>query len=333
MWSAAFLTFVSLSNPDLVTVQHQLISASCDGRQVKDVSHKNPFASCLSLDTSKMKARLEAEGSRPFIAKKTFSNDRRIAFVAGLEGAGHHFWRDLFESCGRTGDCVAAPEVAQSLFNMRTKGGLFNHYDSTGNYDATVVEGVRSALHSLSSTEGLIWVNGAHKRGERCCTGMLSYPNYGGPEKINQHPDVWELAQIAEAHGEDLRIVVVWRQARSLLLADAVHRRFAPYGTAAVILAHNARVLAKQLQKLDAKFVRCVEYEHLPDLPADLSSWLDPSDFEFEAAAASIFKHEEHHQHKEALPADSLRDVAIAHLDAALVELHTAAGCPTAATE
>merc|ERR1719478_1905355 len=83
-----------------------------------------------------MNTRLEAEASRPFIKKKMFSNDRRVAFVAGLEGAGHHFWRDLFEICGHTGDCVGSPELAVSLWKWDTKSGLFNHYDATGKYDA-----------------------------------------------------------------------------------------------------------------------------------------------------------------------------------------------------
>jgi hypothetical protein len=271
-----------------------------------------------------MNARLDAERSRPFIPKKAFSDDRRVAFVAGLEGSGHHLWRHIFEECALAGDCVRSPSLAASLWSQRDKSGLFNQYEPTGDYKAAATAGVRSAFRQLSSTDGLRWVNGGGP------SGMMSYPNFGGPDKVNQHPDVWALAEIAEAVGEDLRILFVGRQARSLLTSTAVHRHFAPYGAEAVILAHNARVLAFQLHALDPKFVRCVEYEQLPALPSDLSSWLDPADYGFEAAVASVFKDETSSNH-EALPEDPLRDVAIAHLEEALAELHTAAGCPSAA--
>jgi hypothetical protein len=278
-----------------------------------------------------MNALLEAEGSRPVIPKESISEDRRIVFIAGLEGSGHHLWRDIFERCEGTGDCVKSVGLAIALWSEHDKSGLFNNYAPTGEYDDAATEGVRSAFQALSSHEGLLWVNGAHSRGYGP-TGMMSYPNFGGPDKINQHPDVWEFAKIAEAVGEDLRILFIGRQARSLLTSTAVHRHFAPYSTEAVILAHNARVLALQLRALDRKFVRCVEYEHLPDLPTDLSSWLDPADYEFEAAVSSVFKDESSNDH-EALPVDPLRDVAIAYLEEALAELHTAAGCPSASPE
>jgi len=329
-FNVALLAFVSLSNPDQVTIQQQLIAGSCGAGD----AHQHGHRACESLDASTMNSRLKAEGSRPFIPKNSHSEDRRVVFIAGLEGSGHHFWREIFDKCTRTGDCVASPDLATALYSQNEKNGLFNHYEPTGNYSDAESEGVRSAFRALSSIDGMHWVNGLGRHvenGNRGTTGMMSYPNFGGPDKIYQHPDVWALAKIAEAVGEDLRVLFVGRQARALLMSTAVHRQFAPYGAEAVILAHNARVLASQLHALDREFVRCVEYEQLPDLPAGLSAWLDPADYEFDAAAASMFKDETSSDH-EALPVDPLRDVAIAYLEEALAELHTAAGCPNAAS-
>lgn len=321
--SVALIVYVSLSNPDHRTVQQQLISADCEHSQHSGFV---PLI-CESLDAKRLNDRLEMEGSRSFIPKRSFSEDRRVVFVAGLEGTGHHFWRDIFEVCTAHGDCVRSPDLATSLWSQNDKNGLFNNYQPNGDYDAEAVEGVRSALQGLSGTGGLHWVNGAHRHGTGK-TGMMSYPNFGGPEKIYQHPDIWELAQIAEDAGEDLRILFLGRQARPLLTSTAVHRHFSPYGTQAVILAHNARVLASQINALDVKFVHCVEYERMPNLPSDLSAWLDPAEFEFDAAAENYFKGSHSHQQQEALPVDPHRDLAIAHLEEALAELHAAAGCP-----
>jgi len=328
--TVALLVCISLSNPDHVTVQQQLISANCDA------NHPNASGRrvCESLDTGRMDARLQAEGSRSFIPKESFSADRRVVFVAGLEGSGHHLWRDMFEQCTHTGDCVGSADLASLLWSQSDKSGVFNHYEPSGDYDDATIQRVRSAFRATSSTEGLLWLNGAHERGIGR-TGMMSYPNFGGPEKIFQHPDVWLLAQIAEDVGEDFRILFLGRRARALLTSTVVHRHFAPYGPEAVILAYNARVLASQLRALDAKFVRCVEYEDMPDLPTDLSSWLDPAEYAFEAAAAAVFAPDRAAAASQAVPAvpvDPLRDVAIAHLEEALAELHIAAGCPSAAT-
>lgn len=332
-----------------LTVQQQLVAAHCDSGSPDlsgCVSLCEPRESlCAALDPARMNARLALEGSRSFISKKAFSEDRRVVFLAGLEGSGHHLWRDVLEHCTHTADCVGFPELAASLWSQHDQTGLFNKYNPTGDYDDNALLGVRTALRDLRtspSKHGLVWVNGAHARGLGK-TGMMSYPNFGGPGKVYQHPDVWGLARVAEDEGEDLRILVLARQAKPLLLSTAVHRHFGAYVTQAVILAHNARVLASQLQALDPKFVRCVEYERLPQLPAGLGAWLDPADFAFEQAVGELFSANTTQRHRyddepppeapspsHPLPSPELRDLATAHLDEALEALHRAAGCPGA---
>ena len=102
-------------------------------------------------------------------------------------------------------------------------------------------------------------------------TGMMSYPNGNwNNKKIFQYPDVYQFAELGEAAGADTRIVYIRRDAIAMLKSTVEHRGFAAWPLEALLLEHSARVLAGQLASLDPAFVRCVRYEHLPDLPGDL---------------------------------------------------------------
>jgi hypothetical protein len=120
-----------------------------------------------------------------------------------------------------------------------------------------------------NSHKGKVFLNGAGGN-----TGMLSYPNFGGPLKIFQYPDVRLLAEVAERAEVDLRIVVLHREAADLLHSTTGHRHFARYGQEAIALAHSARVLAAQLRSMDREFFLCVPYSRLPKVPRGFEAWM-----------------------------------------------------------
>ena len=68
--------------------------------------------------------------------------------------------------------------------------------------------------------------------------GMMSYPNFGEPNKVLHHPDMQTLAMMSEEAGADLRILAVQRDARDTLVSTAVHRlgEFPPWPEEAAVL-------------------------------------------------------------------------------------------------
>merc|ERR1712196_762393 len=98
---------------------------------------------------------------------------------------------------------------------------------------------------------------------------MMSYPNYGGPFKMFQNPDVRILAELCELEGLDFRVLVSSRSAEDLLYSTAEHRGFmgGQWTLEGVVLEHSARVLAAQLRALDRGFVLCGDYSRLPSFP------------------------------------------------------------------
>lgn len=231
--------------------------------------------------------------------KKMKHASRRLAFCAGIEGTGHHLWHAIFSQCeAKSGRCNLNEDVGTALWNQGFKSelsgkprtrpsgllsleqerfvwrssGWEQRNVSTEKFarlkDSAVVR-LKSALAEMVKP-GLTFPF-ANKKGR---TGMLSYPNFGGPLQIFQNPDVRLLAKIAEDSSADLRVIYLHRQAASVLRSRG--HGYKNIFTAAVVLEHSARVLLAQLRGLDQAFVRCVEYERMPHLPAGFEDWLSP---------------------------------------------------------
>jgi hypothetical protein len=103
-------------------------------------------------------------------------------------------------------------------------------------------------------------------------SAMMSYPNYNGPNKALDHPDIHLLAALAELAGVDFRVIVLKRNAREVLASTA--RRGIGGHEEPRILATNAAVLAAQLQSLHRSFYQCVQYSELAHLDAQQQSRL-----------------------------------------------------------
>lgn len=91
--------------------------------------------------------------------------------------------------------------------------------------------------------------------------GMMSYPNFGGSLKPIRHPDVALLAQLAEAAGVDLRVVVIIRDPVKVMVSTTVNRHFNSFALQVRILRDNQMVLLQQLREIDPQFRVCHNYD------------------------------------------------------------------------
>lgn len=128
-------------------------------------------------------------------------------------------------------------------------------------------------LKSQNST-GSFFIN-TFCRSESWSCGEMSYPNYGGPCKRFQFPDVRVLAELLESLGVDFRILVVVRNAVDVLLSTTVHRHFGYWKYNAEMYADivNERILNDQLYRLDKRFFRCIDYDKLPYVSVNMQMY------------------------------------------------------------
>jgi len=237
---------------------------------------------------------LQRQWARPLLAKRA-RGARRVVFLAGLEGSGHHLWVPLFRACGATGQCTSDADLSRHLWNNRAMAGLwsfetklykprmqagrweYTHPDKLWNNGFKREEQeVRKALHriSQSSAPGLVFANNFEPAfNQRFLMGMMSYPNFGEPLKIFKTPDVRLLAELAEDEGVDFRVLFLHRSAAEML-KSTTGRNFGGWDFEAVVLEQNAQALRAQLQLLDPAFVLCLDYDRMPELPAGLEAFL-----------------------------------------------------------
>jgi len=236
---------------------------------------------------------LQRQWARPLLAKRAHSA-RRLIFLAGLEGSGHHLWVALFKACGATGRCTSDADLARQLWSNGATAGLwsfetnlykprkakrweYTHPDKHWyNGFKQKEQEVRKSLHrvSQSSAPGLVLANNfVDTVRVRFKLGMMSYPNFPEPMKIFKTPDVRLLAELAEDEGVDFRVLFLHRSAAELL-KSTTERQFGGWDSEAVILEHNAQALRAQLQLLDPAFVLCVDYDRMPELPTGFEAFL-----------------------------------------------------------
>lgn len=95
---------------------------------------------------------------------------------------------------------------------------------------------------------------------------MMSYPNYGGPNKAIRHPDVHLLARLAEEAGVDLRVVVIIRDPTSVMVSTTINRQFNKFHVQLRMLADNQAVLLQQLREIDRRFWACHDFDANPQV-------------------------------------------------------------------
>lgn len=161
--------------------------------------------------------------------KTRYSDQMRLVFTVGLEGAGHHYVVRAFEHVYdkhhdrvRLNGCrLAAP-----YFFAYTMAESPSHFSEAR---AQARNGMRKlALEAqLVAPPGIVATMQARRKHENACELLMaSFPTFGGPQKVFQFMDFAMLAEMAEAEGIDLRLVYLQRSAKELIIADTRHRHF-----------------------------------------------------------------------------------------------------------
>ena len=140
-----------------------------------------------------------ASASQFLVRKTSFSERHRVLFVAGLEGTGHHWYKSLFEQCGRR----CRPSLVGPLAWQRA-AAVFNSKMAA---DAPAAE-LAAAAAAREAGEGpgaTTWILNAlggrnddamaalKKRAPLAWTegeGMASYPRAPAPRPFSSRPSV-----------------------------------------------------------------------------------------------------------------------------------------------
>ena len=151
--------------------------------------------------------------SGDFRLKKTVYNNRtRLLIVAGLEGTGHHAISAMLEICRKRKPplCEADKVLSNKLMvfdkKRRVTNGLFGGSDTVGALKMSL--DIQAYMQRLGNRPGnhLFFVGLLESEP---ANGMFSYPNCDGRFKSLDHPDIYQLAIIAEKANIDLRILVL----------------------------------------------------------------------------------------------------------------------------
>jgi len=229
-------------------------------------------ATAADIALRNLARKFDASSSEGRVAKSVFSHTKRLLFVAGLEGSGHHGWNEIFHVCISTEKCFEDRRISRALFRRQngTSYGVFTA-ESVGESGRDLVatyDGLKA--FKQVAIDGLYILRGA---------GELSYPNFGGKHKSMNHPDVSMLAVLADSIGIDFRIIVLQRSAAGIL-ASTSRRDFGEQQEPRILL-DNSAALYSQLRALDPKFFNCVEFEQMRNLTSSqqeaLASFLHPS--------------------------------------------------------
>lgn len=148
-----------------------------------------------------------------FRLKKTvYSNRTRLLIVAGLEGTGHHAISAMLDICRKRKPplCEADKTLSDKLMlfdkKRRVTDGLFGTSETGSTLKAST--DIRAYLKYLGSRPGkhLYFVGLVESLP---ANGMFSYPNCDGKFKSLDHPDIYQLAILAEKSNVDLRVLVL----------------------------------------------------------------------------------------------------------------------------
>mmetsp|Transcript_5738 Transcript_5738/g.13272 ORF Transcript_5738/g.13272 Transcript_5738/m.13272 type:complete len:466 (-) Transcript_5738:154-1551(-) len=234
-------------------------------------------------------------GADEYVVKKDAeSDDLRLVFFAGIEGTGHHFWQAVLEDPAVSKRAYFDSHecgVASLLWQIAKAGpGLCNRECRRSRGSETMLptrHDLASYLAKLKSdierearpgpkvvplnvwkSRGTVPKAGNSRIAEESRYGMLSFPNYGEPNKGLKHPNLRLLAEAAEKARIDLRVIVLLRNSKAVLASTSKRASslpgFAlPLGREAAILADNTAVLLAQLLLIDPGFFVCVEMDSL----------------------------------------------------------------------
>lgn len=237
------------------------------------VGKESPGVARLGPCTKPTAAALAADlaASEGESVKKTVFGGPTLLYVAGLEGAGHHFWMSMHNESLESAPPAIDNSLRELMHARRMVCGEAGAAATTCRSPPPGwLDGPRRALaRALGEFRAL--PRGVYSAGP----GFWSYPFHrDGPRAAFEHPDLRVLAELAEQAGVDVRFLVTTRSAEGMIKSDVSHRHFCAGPDAmerqADYLTHNANVLKAQLQRVDKRFFVHSSFDELPELAPDL---------------------------------------------------------------
>ena len=185
-----------------------------------------------------------------FVAASSKDPLAPYVFVAGVEGTGHHWFTSFFSHCYAAHACrhtgVGLFMWQWVLAQIAEREDVARFAEREAAALAARAAAKRERLGVLNTLKGAAKLVGKEyrKKGSNftiLCTDSLrrkvepncqslgageqSYPNYGGPRKPEQMPEMGFLATALGAHGQ-LRVVVLTRDAAAIAASVCDHRHF-----------------------------------------------------------------------------------------------------------
>ena len=181
-----------------------------------------------------------------------------FVFWAGVEGTGHHLIDQLGKNHPHVRTDHEAVQMTCLLWNEQGQNGLFNvrWHGSPRTASSAIAEIVRRSRRRQQSPSFYFLSGLDHS--SSCSTGMLSYPNYAGPSE--RTPDVAKLVKAMRRSEANFKVVVLIRDALSIICSCSIKRNFRPWNEQAQRLRAAALDLVAQLRHLDASEYICLDY-------------------------------------------------------------------------
>ena len=158
------------------------------------------------------------------LKKQSVSSSLRIAFLVGLEGTGHHYMADALQNMCKTAQipCPKMCTLGKVIYPDLSTPKTANDYKNARERLREEMQNLAVQADQLPEGKASIVSFGPC----RFEIGMLSYPNFNGPEKTLQYVDLRLVAEEAERAGIDLRIIYLTRAAKSILISDTMHNDY-----------------------------------------------------------------------------------------------------------
>ena len=225
------------------------------------------------------------------VKKEAYDDWHRHLFYAGLAGTGHHSWGAV-QTCKNI--CRKDSQSAVSLW-YRVRCTECNATD--------IIHVENDAIHHIrtlkeQNKEKALWflnnVPMTSIRAEGISPSQMSYPSGADfPHRVATgnvndshtarghgktslfHPDLVHMARIFESARVDFRVLVMIRDAGSILRSTTEHRHYGERDEYSKILSDNAMVLHGQLMLLDPAFYMCFVPGKLADSAAGINKFIE----------------------------------------------------------
>ncbi|CAM9163036.1 unnamed protein product, partial [Pylaiella littoralis] len=238
-------------------------------------------------------------------SKELVSDHFRLVFLAGLEGAGHHYFmaadRHMFDNNPDLPRIWEEHNIDLNPYYLPSfMGGKACRYAEKENQARAEMRKLANAAASMPSP-GTIYVE-HHEQ-------AWSYPTGHGVHKAMQYLDLQRMAETAADEGVDFRVLYLQRSAGDIIIANTVHRRFQNYlndpheGTPEErfleymrVLFTDIAVLHSFLLELSPGHVICHDWDVLGDeeQATRIADFISPNEFVAGCVKSSLMRTARH---------------------------------------